>query len=370
MAERIVILEMEKIAPKISVIIPVYNTEKYLRECLDSVINQTLKDIEIICIDDGSTDSSLNILREYAQKDSRIIVLTRQNKGAGAARNAGLKIAKGEYLSFLDSDDVFMPKMLEAMYDYSQKGNVDICICDAEGFDMVSKKKFAMPWLINLETGYYKTNALYDNLFKYINPNCWNKIFKREFIINNKIKFQNLNNANDVFFVWFALALSKDIGVLKEKYIEYKYKIPGSISASCGKNPYNIYVALITLKNKLLKYKQKEIIPALYKASISHFIYAIKQAPQNKDLEKILKKYIKFFSVQNLSYIEKVKEAIALPIVFATDDNYAKYLSVTMISILDNANKKDYFKFFVLHSNSLSKNNIDKISKIQKKYKM
>ena len=104
-----VVLVQNKIdyTPKVSVIIPVYNVEQYLRECLNSVIKQTLKEIEIICVDDGSTDNSLDILKEYAEKDHRITIITQKNLHAGVARNAGLSIAKGEYLSFLDSDDFF-----------------------------------------------------------------------------------------------------------------------------------------------------------------------------------------------------------------------------------------------------------------------
>ena len=94
--------------PKVSVIIPVYNVEEYLRECLDSIVKQTLREIEIICVDDGSTDNSLEILKEYAKKDNRITVITQKNLHAGVARNAGLAVAKGEYLSFLDSDDFFL----------------------------------------------------------------------------------------------------------------------------------------------------------------------------------------------------------------------------------------------------------------------
>ena len=98
--------------PKISVIIPVYNAEKYLRVCLDSVVNQTLEDIEIICVNDGSTDKSSNILKEYAEKDGRIIILTQKNQGAAIARNKGISVAKGEYLSLLDCDDFFELDML------------------------------------------------------------------------------------------------------------------------------------------------------------------------------------------------------------------------------------------------------------------
>ena len=91
--------------PKISLIIPVYNVEKFLRECLDSVVNQTMRDIEIICINDGSTDGSLDILKKYAAKDDRIIVINQTNGWLSAARNSGLKIARGEYIQFVDSDD-------------------------------------------------------------------------------------------------------------------------------------------------------------------------------------------------------------------------------------------------------------------------
>ena len=115
--------------PKVSVIIPVYNTEKYLRECLDSVINQTLKEIEIICVDDGSTDSSLNILKEYANKDNRFTIITQQNLHAGVARNAGLTVVKGEYVSFLDSDDYIKFEYLEKLYNKIVLEKADICIC-------------------------------------------------------------------------------------------------------------------------------------------------------------------------------------------------------------------------------------------------
>ena len=91
--------------PKISVIVPIFNVEKYLKECLESIINQTFKDIEIICINDGSTDNSLDILNQYAEKDNRIKVITQSNQGLSAARNTGIKYANGEYISFIDSDD-------------------------------------------------------------------------------------------------------------------------------------------------------------------------------------------------------------------------------------------------------------------------
>lgn len=102
--------------PKVSVIIPVYNAEKYLRECLDSVVNQTLEEIEVICVDDGSTDGSLDILYEYEEKDSRVKVLKQKNQHAGVARNAGIDIAQGEYVHFLDSDDYLTLNAYEVLF--------------------------------------------------------------------------------------------------------------------------------------------------------------------------------------------------------------------------------------------------------------
>ncbi len=113
--------------PKVSIIIPVYNVEKYLKECLNSVVNQTLKEIEIICVDDGSTDNSLSILEEYAKKDNRINLLKQENSGAGAARNKGLDSARGEYIYFLDSDDFLELNAIEILYNQIAKNQADIC---------------------------------------------------------------------------------------------------------------------------------------------------------------------------------------------------------------------------------------------------
>lgn len=107
---------------KLSIIIPAFNTEKYLPKCLDSVVNQTLKDIEIICIDNNSTDNTLNIFNEYAKNDSRIkIISNNENKGAASSRNLGLDIASGEYIGFVDSDDFIELEMFEKLYEVAKK---------------------------------------------------------------------------------------------------------------------------------------------------------------------------------------------------------------------------------------------------------
>lgn len=111
---------------KVSVIIPVYNSAQYLTKCIESMLNQTLKEIEIICVDDGSTDESLAIIKNYKKLDSRIKILTQENKYAGVARNNGMRIAKGEYLFFLDSDDFSSDTLLEKVYFKGKDTNADV----------------------------------------------------------------------------------------------------------------------------------------------------------------------------------------------------------------------------------------------------
>ena len=133
---------------KVSVIIPVYNVEDYLAQCIDSIVCQTLKEIEIICVDDGSTDKSYEILQEYEKKDNRIKLLQQKNAGAGIARNKGMKIAQGKYLAIVDSDDFFELDMLEKAYVQCEKDNADICVFRSDKYDTQNQKYEPIPWTI------------------------------------------------------------------------------------------------------------------------------------------------------------------------------------------------------------------------------
>ena len=133
----------------VSVIIPAWNASSYLRQCLDSVTSQTLTDIEIICVDDGSTDDTSDILCEYAEKDTRISVIRQENRGAGAARNNALKYAKGKYLSFLDADDFFEPEMLEKSYAAAEKNQADIVVFGCDYYSEANDRFRSCPNSIN-----------------------------------------------------------------------------------------------------------------------------------------------------------------------------------------------------------------------------
>ena len=191
--------------PKVSVIIPVYNVEKYLRQCLDSVVNQTLKDIEIICVDDGSTDNSLAILEEYAANDDRFIILEQKNQGAGAARNKGLEVAKGEFVHFMDSDDWIETYAYEELYDLIIIKKVDLIKFRAHSYnnktgEVTSRPFCDVAWV----------NKKYFENYLNINDDCidmvklpdspWSGFYKRDFLERNHIYFDNLVCANDVGF--------------------------------------------------------------------------------------------------------------------------------------------------------------------------
>ena len=238
--------------PKISVIIPVYNVEKYLRQCLDCVVAQTLREIEIICVDDGSTDDSLKILNEYAASDKRITVLKQQNKGAGAARNAGMAAAKGEFLSFLDSDDFFEPNMLETMYDKAQEDGSDIVVCGYYKYDQQLGKETVV---VNINKAFLNNSPIVpeefgSNLFEVCYPNPWSKIFKRELLINNKLQFENLKSCNDITCVMTAEALAGKISAVNKPFVYYRCNTGSQTSTSrFGRNECFISAAAALEKN-------------------------------------------------------------------------------------------------------------------------
>ena len=126
--------------PIISVIVPIYNVEEYLPKCLDSILNQTFSNIEIICVNDGSTDGSRKVLEEYKKRDFRIKIVDKENGGLSSARNAGMKVAVGEYYSFIDSDDWIDKTMLEKLYENMTTLNTDISICAVHQFDEINQK--------------------------------------------------------------------------------------------------------------------------------------------------------------------------------------------------------------------------------------
>ena len=181
--------------PKVSVIIPVYNAEMYLEQCLDSVVNQTLKDIEIICVNDGSTDSSSEILQRYASGDSRILLINQENKGVAAARNRGLEVASGEYMMFLDGDDYYIETACQKAYDSIVSCGADIGIFG--NYDLNnSDLRLGLTALKQKEI----FASGYDNYFE-LQVYCWDKIYRADYLHQKNQKFvESLVTAEDIVF--------------------------------------------------------------------------------------------------------------------------------------------------------------------------
>lgn len=249
--------------PKVSVIIPVYNVEKYLRECLDSVINQTLKDIEIICVDDGSTDSSLSILKEYAQKDNRVVVLTQKNLHAGIARNTGLNIATGEWVHFLDSDDWVELNTYEELYKIATSQDANVIKFKCYSYD--DKKKEIMDWaytdIRNIPDEFFDNYLTIDDnckQFLYLPDSPWSGLYNLEFLKKNNIKFDNLLCANDTSFYFHCAFVAKRIYLSSSRFVYYRRNIDTSLIGIRPKN-FDCQIKQFNIINNLLQNENEEV---------------------------------------------------------------------------------------------------------------
>lgn len=208
---------------KISIVVPVYNVEKYLKECIDSIINQTLKDIEIICVNDGSTDSSLEILNDYAKKDTRIIVINKSNSGYGHTMNMGLNAATGEYIGIIESDDFADKNMFENLYKLAKEYDADIVKSD--WYNYWSKNKFARKNnRISSAKTLKLTNSKQDKSLLRINPSVWSAIYKKEFLNKYNIRFLETPGASyqDLAFSFKIFALAERVILTDKAYLYYR----------------------------------------------------------------------------------------------------------------------------------------------------
>ncbi|MGN0013860.1 MAG: glycosyltransferase [Candidatus Gastranaerophilaceae bacterium] len=218
--------------PKVSVILPVYNVAPYLRQSLDSIIGQTLRDIEIICVDDGSTDESGKILDEYKGKDSRIKVVHKKNAGTGAARNDGLKLATGECIGFVDPDDWILPNMYERLYEILQEKQLDIVMFTPDVFNDKTKKHEGFLYFQNSNFPDFLDNKIFnkDDISPFSYPMCvWNKLYTKKLFDENNIDFAEGLDFEDHKVIFKSLFTAKRIYFIREKLYVYRHSREGSI---------------------------------------------------------------------------------------------------------------------------------------------
>ena len=222
----------------VSIIIPVYNTEMYLRRCIESLLSQTLSDIEIIAIDDGSTDGSGEILDSYQrQYADKIQVYHQENAGISAARNRGISLAEGKYIAFIDSDDSIEPQFCQVLIEKIESDELDMVICDFFEISPNERKRKIMPEAKEC-TVFEKPHLLFD-----INTSPWNKLYRKEFLVKNEISFPRGIKYEDAVFLHEIMAKHAKIGCVREALVNY-FIHSESESTVIKKNVFDIFKIL------------------------------------------------------------------------------------------------------------------------------
>jgi glycosyltransferase involved in cell wall biosynthesis len=290
--------------PLISIVMPIFNQERYLEEAITDILNQSFKNFELICVDDGSNDKTLEILINLAKNDNRIRIITKSRENAGAARNLGLIFARGKYVIFLDSDDRFDKNLLKEMYNKMNKTNADICVCDANMYNNSTKEikpgNFLKKERVPSVDPFNKT-ILKSNLYLFCNPTPWNKIFKTSFLKENNIFFQNLTRTNDLLFVFHSFTKAKKITTLNEKLIHYRIGTKTNLQSRNDETPFTLPKALLKLKDIL----EEEglftgyIEQSFVNVAIANLLYHL-NSMKKKENVRIVKYWLKKYGLKDL----------------------------------------------------------------------
>ncbi len=278
---------------KVSVIMPIYNTEKYLVQSLESVINQTLKEIEIVCVNDGSTDSSLEILSKYQEQEKRIKIINKKNTGYGDSMNEGIREAKGEYVGIVEPDDFVEITMFEKLYNVAKRKNINIVKSNYIEFDETSEKFIQ----ICPEAKFYnkKLSKNDSRIFKAV-MNTWTGIYKKSFLIENQIWHNTSPGASfqDTGFWFQTVALANSVWFVNKAFYHHRMDNPNS-SINNTKKVYCVCDEFKFIENKL---KEKNVFNELQQIFLLEkfncYIYSffrIAQESRKKFLQDIEKEF-------------------------------------------------------------------------------
>ncbi|UKK68366.1 glycosyltransferase [Prevotella communis] len=261
--------------PKVSVILPVYNVEPYLDEALYSLENQTLKDIEIIAVNDGSTDNSLSILDKHALTDKRISIYSQKNKGLSGARNTGLNLCQGEYVYFMDSDDIIDKTALEECYNYAKKNDADVCLFDAEVF--YEKDALQIPWDYNrndtlVEDKKYEGLSLFNLLLDKEKHRAvvWLQFTRWEYLKKIKLNFYDGLIHEDELFTPQVILQTNRIYYLNRKFVKHRIRKSSIVGKGYSKKNLNCY---LTVFDELFKFQDSPTIRKFARYTLSKVFY-------------------------------------------------------------------------------------------------
>lgn len=329
---------------KFSIIIPVYNVEKFLRECLDSVAHQSFSDFEVICVDDGSKDKSLAILQEYADKDSRFKVISQENQGQGIARNKAIDIAQGKFLIFIDPDDFIELGALEEIYKGFQQTDVDVVQFDYATCKENSKYSRTKTFKKNLEKEFdypikdgqiYNWNDIKKKNLQGMSLNIWNKAYKTDFIKQNNIKFAPNRNGEDHIFSISANLLAKTILYINKVFYHYRARLGSAVNKASDSN-FCIFDNIELLRNFLIA---NDLFDE-YKVSFEEYVSTVlswhfANIPV-ESVEKYLSKCRELLSPEDYElFIEKTKDKSSiLERIFSLKNQKINGVKVKYLTIL------------------------------------
>lgn len=238
--------------PKISVVIPVYNVEKCISRCLESVVKQTLLDIEIICVNDGTKDNSVAIIQEYMKTDNRISLVNKENGGLSSARNAGIKQASGKYLMFLDSDDFLSENACERIYVESLETNADIIVFGSNIFPSYPRPNDWLRKVLSPKTKFYREFEP-DALFKHqgATPFVWRNCVKRSLLDKTDILFdETVRFGEDLIFQLCLFPQAESIAFISDKLYNYRWYREGSLMETTGRNfeeKFKLHIGMVKI---------------------------------------------------------------------------------------------------------------------------
>ena len=283
---------------KISVIVPIYNTEKYLHKCIDSILNQTFKDLEVILVDDGSTDSSGAICDEYAKKDERVVVIHKENGGQATARNIGLDIAKGEYISFIDSDDYIENDMYESMLDAIERTGADVAMCGkllvSEDYKF-TQNRFVLNDEVVWESNEVKRRFLLSDC---IGSSPCDKLMKKElFQENDPVRFPKGYICEDLVPIFKMLCKTKKlVHVGKGYYNYYQRKNSTSRGDVLQEKTYGMLYYPAQIKDIVNKEYAELYFEAdyYYAVRLGHFLTRLSSKHNKREYKRYRKEYLTY----------------------------------------------------------------------------
>lgn len=265
---------------KVSVIIPTYNVSQYIAETLNSFINQTLKNIQIIVVDDGSTDDTCEIVTAYANQDNRIQLIKQENQGAGVARNNGMSHAQGEYIYFFDGDDYCELYFLKEAVKKADETGADITVFDYYRVDQITGTKTLYHGLNRTLLPSGKDCFNYEDvpsrILSIVNPTPWNKLYRRSYIENTGLKFMALTTTNDITFASLSVAMAKSVTYIDRPFMYYRINRKEALTTFKQKKLNNVLLAVQEVMNQAGKLEYAETIKySILYFSINNYIYAL-----------------------------------------------------------------------------------------------